>query len=174
MEAPVTYECWKPVVGYEGVYEVSNHGRVKRVVGGVGATVGRILKGKLTFDGYHVVKLRKGGKERNWRVHRLVAAAFIGKIPEGHDVNHINGCKQTNHVGNLEILTHLDNMRHAFDLGLQPIGMERKNAKLDDEKVIQIKRYLREGVAQKDLAIQFGVHKKAIYDIKKGKRWSHV
>ena len=155
-------------MGYELLYEVSSHGRVRRI------DTGRVQVGSVNKKGYHRVKLTENGKSRSFFMHRLVAEAFIGGIPEGHDVNHKNGDKLKNRVTNLEILTHQDNMRHAFYTGLAPVGSRRANAKLTERKVVNIKRKLEQGVAKATLAFQYGVHPKTIHEIHQGKRWNHV
>jgi hypothetical protein len=113
-------EEWKDIEGFEQFYCVSNIGRVKslnRVT-----QDGRHLKGALMTcskgkTGYRFVKLRKSGKVQVY-VHRLVAQAFIGVIPEGYNVNHKDGNKANNCVTNLEIVTCSENTIHAYRTGL--------------------------------------------------------
>lgn len=76
-------EEWRPVVGWEGVYEVSSKGRVKRVLGGAGKVVGRVLIGKVDKDGYPSVLLMHNNVKKYVRNHRLVCEAFHGPQPEG-------------------------------------------------------------------------------------------
>lgn len=111
--------CWEDIHGYDGLYQVSDCGKVKsleRVVGNTGTKNGkqtikeRILKPRLKKSGYHCVVLSKDGKNKEFLVHRLVASAFL----EGDNtltVNHIDECKTNNHVSNLEYLTQMDNNR---------------------------------------------------------------
>ena len=90
-----TPEQWRPVVGYEGFYEVSNWGNVRGLIDGQRRPrpEPRPLKSHGTH-GYPTVWLsRQGYKLRHFYVHRLVAAAFIGPLPEKHEVNHIDGVK---------------------------------------------------------------------------------
>lgn len=120
-------EIWKPVVGYEGIYEVSSFGRVRsidRIVNGGSRwgkrpehKHGKILSQFSNVDGYKCVHIKIGGKQKEYRVHRLVAFAFLGK-PEGDqtEVNHIDGDKTNNSVDNLEWVSHTENMRHAFSV----------------------------------------------------------
>jgi hypothetical protein len=104
-----THETWKPVVGYEGLYEVSDRGRVR--------TVPRILKpGTLNHGHLHVnLWINRKGKTRT--VHRLVAAAFIGPCPDGQEVRHLDGNPTNNAVENLKYGTRsenlLDRVRHG-------------------------------------------------------------
>lgn len=91
-------EYWKPVVGYEGLYEVSNWGRVKSLKFGKE----RILKPCTNRYGYLFVKLCKDGKVKPFTVHRLVAEAFLPNPDNLPQVNHKDENKQNNIVSNLE------------------------------------------------------------------------
>ena len=117
-------EQWKPVHGYEGIYEVSRHGRVRSVDRTVTYSDGRVCrrKGKIlrtTLDkyGYKVVGLCNQGRQKTRTVHSLVAEAFIGTRPEGMEVCHNDGNKTNNHVDNLRYGTSrenaLDRLRHG-------------------------------------------------------------
>jgi len=112
-------EKWLPVPGYEGVYEVSSHGRVKRVKKGRATFPGRILKGG-SRDGYKYVLLCLNGKVSNVKIHPLVAAVFIGKRPNNMEINHIDLNRSNNRADNLEYLTHKENIRHAAANGHGP------------------------------------------------------
>lgn len=97
-------EEWKPVVGYEGLYEVSSLGRVRSRQG--------LLRQSLA-NRYPSVHLSRDGKQATHRVHRLVASAFIPN-PDGREtVNHIDGDRTNNAALNLEWVTTSENVRHA-------------------------------------------------------------
>lgn len=100
-------ELWKDIEGYEGRYQVSNLGRVKRV------TTGRILKGCKDIGGYLVVNLSKNGKVKTHKIHRLVAQVFIPKPENKPDVNHIDENKTNNLYSNLEWVTAKENNNHG-------------------------------------------------------------
>lgn len=114
-------ERWHPVVGYEDLYEVSNGGRVRRSGPSKDgrAKVGRVLRPAIASHGYATVVLWRDGVGHSWCLHRLVAAAWIGPCPVGHEVNHRNGIKGDNDVQNLEYVTCSDNHRHAYQTGLR-------------------------------------------------------
>lgn len=113
-------EEWRPVVGYEGLYEVSSTGLVRSVdrclVNSLGKVVhlkGKILKGGDNGKGYRYVFLQKDGTSKNISVHRLVAEAFIPR-PEGlYEVNHKDEDKSNNSVDNLEWCDHKYNMNYG-------------------------------------------------------------
>lgn len=114
---------WKDVVGYEGLYEVSNTGLVRTNAQkitftkhhGIRRWKQRVLKNK-TPNGRDVrVSLWKDGKSKDFLVHRLVADAFIPRIEGKPSINHIDGNPKNNHVSNLEWCDHHENNNHAFD-----------------------------------------------------------
>ena len=128
-------EVWKDVKGYEGIYEVSTLGRVRTHKDkttftekhGVRKWKQRILKAKKCKQNSHRVDLWKGGVNKTWLVHRLVALAFIPNTNNLETVNHIDGNRLNNCADNLEWLSHGDNIRHAFALGLYPQAKEGGN-----------------------------------------------
>ena len=119
-------ECWKPIKDYEGIYEVSNYGRVKsleRVIYNSGTKNGlytiheKIIKQRINKKrhGYCELSLHKNGKEKRFKVHRLVAEAFIPNPNNLPEVNHIDGNKENNHASNLEWCTSKENKEHAWE-----------------------------------------------------------
>ncbi len=114
-------EIWRPIYGYEGIYEVSNLGNVKRLVG-KRCSKERILKPKLTKDGYFETALSSAGKYKYIRTHRLVAFAFCSGYHEGLEVNHKDGNKLNNKADNLEWVTSSENQKHAYATGLQKVS----------------------------------------------------
>ena len=123
MGGDVVSEAWKPVVGYEGLYEVSDEGSVKRVAPAQGTQPGRILKPIVKKrGGYIAVGLRKSGSVRKLKsVHRMVAEAFLG----GTDmplVRHMDGNPKNNRVDNLRWGTESENAFDRVRHGTQHIG----------------------------------------------------
>jgi hypothetical protein len=125
---------WKDVVGYEGIYEVSNTGLIrthknkttisKKNNDFVRHWKQRVLKQKVGKDKCCRVELYKNKKSKTWLVHRLVAFAFIPKIKGKEYINHIDGDRLNNCVENLEWCNHLENNNHAFDNHLIKTGCE--------------------------------------------------
>ena len=99
-------EKWKDVVGYEGLYKISNFGRVK----GKHRIKSQLDNGK----GYLIVHLYKNGKPRWHLVHRLVAKAFIENTENKPTVNHIDGNRKNNKSTNLEWATYSENNLHSY------------------------------------------------------------
>lgn len=102
-------EKWKSVVGYIGYYEVSDLGRVRSARSGRGTTANRLLKTPRDTDGYPRVRLSRFGKAVDVNVHVLVAAAFLGPCPDGHEVDHKDQVRANTRLANLQYLTHSAN-----------------------------------------------------------------
>ena len=122
-------EIWKDVVGYKGLYQVSNLGRVKSLP--KYDCKGRFHPEKIKSQvnngtGYMVVNLKHDGKQQMRTVHRLVAEHFIPNRLELSEVNHIDGDKTNNCSNNLEWCTRSENVRHAVDTGLHTKFGQRK------------------------------------------------
>jgi hypothetical protein len=131
-------EIWKPIKGYEGYYEVSNLGEVKSLSrkregnGKKGIIKERVLKNTKNGDGYLCVKFYKKGTKTTHKVHRLVAETFIKKVKGKSFINHKDGNKLNNDMENLEWCTFSENIRHAYDTGLNPVilNLDKQNLNL--------------------------------------------
>ena len=174
-------EIWKPIEGYENLYQVSSYGRVKSndrteicKNGLVRFREGKILKPHQNYNGYLWVSLCKNDKRKKKKIHRLVAKAFIPNTNNKPQVNHIDGNKHNNNLKNLEWVTSKENMEHAVKKGLWevPKGTKNPTNKLSNENVLDIRDLLNEGVTVKELAEKYSVHTSTIYRIKRDKAWS--
>jgi hypothetical protein len=162
-------EVWKPAVGYEGIYEVSSAGRVRRIKNPNPRT-GGILASVVHSRGYVVVKPSVGGVSPMRRVHRLVCAAFHGPCPEGHQCNHKNGIKTDNRAENLEWVTPSENVLHANRLGIGGRGERNGRAKLTQKQADKIRVSVGTAVS---LAAKYGVSNTLIAMVRQGKIWNH-
>lgn len=146
-------EKWKPVLGYEGKYEVSNLGRVRSLTrfvrcchGAYRTTPGRILKpGCMNRFGHVSVALGKGNSRC---VHTLVLEAFVGPRPDGFDACHKNGVGGDNRLVNLRWASRSDNNRDISHLGRRIVTMEQAK---------EMRRRARCGETATALAAEFGM-----------------
>lgn len=148
-------ERWRAVVGYEGRYEVSSVGRVRSL-----GVRGKMLATDPVKGGYLRVNLSRDSHDRKYLVHCLVAAAFIGPCPDGHEVNHKDRKTGNNRADNLEYLTPTQNVRHSFAVGERhPARGERNaNARLSDSTAAAIRSaFAVGGVTKASLARTYGV-----------------
>ena len=184
-----TQEQWRPVPGYEGIYDVSDHGRVRSVSrkalrkdGRPLSVSGRILTANPNGRGYPRVTLNFNGTSKWSSVHSLVATTFLRKPPgkigtyrTGYVVNHKDGDKTNNHVSNLEYIAALANISHARASGALSAKGERNNkAKLCADDVRAIREEYSRGTRQKDLAAKYGIAQTGISSIVRRKTWSHI
>jgi hypothetical protein len=173
----VNTEHWFPVVGYEGTYEVSDHGRVKRVLASAGAVAGCVLKPAVANRcGHLVVVLCVGGRCRRMFVHRLVLTAVVGPCPPGMECRHLNGDPADNRIENLVWGTRTENMADKLRHGttFHPRGEQNGCAKLTEANVIEIRTLLAQRLTCAEIGRRFGVDRATISDIKRGKHWTHV
>lgn len=122
-------EIWKDIVGYEGLYQVSNLGRVKSLpkYDRKGRFHSERIKAPANNGtGYLVVNLKHDGKQQMRTVHRLVAEVFLPNDNTSLEINHIDGDKSNNCVNNLEWCTRSENIRHAVKNGLHTYFGQRK------------------------------------------------
>lgn len=169
-------ETWRPVVGFEDRYEVSDLGRVRSLMDNHGARKTPLIltSFKHKDSGYHQVNLKiKGKVHRRYDAH-LVLEAFVGPRPEGLEACHNNGNKSDNALGNLRWDTHSSNLADKHAHGTAQIGSLNAATKLDESRVKAIKDGLPRKETCSSLAKKFGVSDGAIYKIRDGKTWSHL
>lgn len=142
-------------------YTISESGEIRN------RKSGRILKQWLNEFGYPRVRLMTASGQKNFRVNRLMAIAFIPN-PEGlPEVNHIDGVKTNNRIDNLEWCSCRDNMRHAYSNGV----IVRK---LAPDNVRNIRYLIQSGMKQNRIASLYDVSIATVSDIKLGKTWSYL
>lgn len=155
-------ELWNPLLvdGYKK-YAVSTNGRV------FSFRSNKYLKPVENPSGYLTYGYRLDS------MHRLVVKTFIGEIPKGYHVNHIDGDKKNNHISNLEIVTPRENMLHAYRIGLASGkgGEENSMAKLSEKDVMEMYQMFSIGKNNDEVANVFGVHSRYVSLVRHGKRW---
>lgn len=170
-------ELWRPVVGYEGLYEVSNMGRVRSLPGKRwnGKTWIKknaiIRKIQIASTGYPVVDLKHMGKRKTFTVHTLVLTAFVGPRPKGFECRHLNGIRADSRLANLAWGTPSENDEDRKKHGTFIQGESHGAAKLTNLIVLAIRE---SSDTQAQLAQKFGISKSLVSMIKSRKRWAHI
>lgn len=175
-------EIWKPIQGFEGIYEVSNVGRIRslpKIVNtwyGCRRVSGRVRSFSKNSQGYLSIHMHNGGKTFRAYVHRVVAQAFVDNPKCAQQVNHIDGDKSNNRADNLEWCSPSENCIHAIENRLyeNAKGERSSFAKLTEDQVREIRHRAALGHMHKDIAIDFRVGRKAITKIVNRQRWNHV
>jgi hypothetical protein len=172
-----TMENYKDIQGFEGYYQVSNLGNVKRLNSITSHSRRRregVLKQYKRKNGYSSVDLCVSGIKKTFLVHRLVAFTFLNNSKE--EVNHINGIKSDNRLENLEWNTRSENQLHSIRIGLRTSkGIKNSQSKLNESQVMEIRQMVALNVMKKgDVAKKFNISAPTISDIISKRSWSHI
>lgn len=164
----MTVEAWSDIRNTD--YSVSDQGRIaSRKYGKL-----RMLKPCANSYGYMVVSI-SSGISRTLSVHALVAAEFLPPKPSpAHELNHRDGDKANNRADNLEWVTHGENVQHRFDvLGHRALrGEAQAMSKLTEEQVLEIRGRRLAGEFLKTIAADYGISRRTVGDIARGRRWA--
>lgn len=161
-------ETWRDIPGYEGHYQASNQGNVRRIDEKARRDGKPLRPGSVGPKHIHFrVSLLSNGK-KNYSVHRLVALAFLGPIPDDCDVHHINGNPTDNRPANLQYLD------KAIHRSLHNHGEGHGMAVLSESDVLEIRARLAQGCHHLDLAQQYGVNEGTIRAIHVRRSWKHL
>lgn len=160
-------ERWLPVVGYEGRYEVSDHGRVRNVRKTKRGPAGRLLKAGPGAQRYPVVTLSANGHRKAVTVHRLVLAAFVGPCPDGWHGRHLDGGRTNNRLDNLAWGTPQQNSDDTKRHGA-------RWSKLTQEDVDEIRATYALGRSQYRIGLLFGIRQSQVSNIVLCRQWRPV
>lgn len=169
-------EIWKPVLGLEQFYAVSNNGQAKALQkrdGNGNIRKERMLILSTTKDGYKVMHFFVNGKAKHINFHRVVYEAFNEtKIPKGMEVNHKNGIRDDNSPENLELLSHADNVKYSKDV-LKANYVTYGNTVMTKDKREKALELRKQGLSYQKIGNLFGVSKTCIRHLVTGVTWAN-
>lgn len=176
-------EIWKPVPGWEGLYDASSEGRVRSLDKTITATsrwgtpqvyfrAGKVLKPKFDRDGYLGVHLVHAGRNKHYKVHQLVCMAFHGPAPKGHVVAHGDGTRTNNVPENLRWATTQENHRDRWKHGTEPVGAKHPMARVTQQMARLVRQRWRGGEQQKIIASDMGLSTNTVGRIVNGQHWT--
>lgn len=170
----VSTEIRKDISYYKNIYQVSNYGRIKRLIG-FGCKKERILKLTQDKNKYLKVELCANNIQKTHKVHRLVLETFVGSCPKGMICRHLDNNTQNNRLENLEWSTFKINQFDRISNNTVSKGSKHGLAKLNEWKVRIIKRLLEDGyLTQREIAKIFNVHFATISCIRLNKTWGYI
>jgi len=164
----MTKEAWKPIKGYEMVYEVSSRGAVRRVAPGKATYPGRVKAIWPDGRGYATVNLCWKGINKPKHVHKLVTEVFLGPCPDGYQVHHIDRNPANPTLSNLQYVTPAYNRAHRSSYN---VGEANSQAKLTERDAKLIKYST---VPAVKMASRFNISPFTVWDIRSGKHWKHL
>ena len=164
-------EIWKDIPDYEGIYQVSNLGRIKSLDRYVKRgksgffKEGQIQKLQNNGNGYLYKQLKHEGRHRNFYIHRLVLMVFIGERPDGMVICHKDGDTTNNNLNNLRYDTPLENNIDQFRHGIE-------KGKLSNDDVLKVRKMYKDGYKTKEISEFFNVGKWVVQRINSGENYS--
>ncbi len=163
---------WRDVVGYKGIYQVSDDGQVKRIARGQGTYPGLVLKKNRRPNGYDSVELWDNSVNSRRSVHRLVAQAFIPNLENKPHVHHKNRVRHDNCVDNLEWVSYSE---HLVADDREMHGESNGMSKLIEEEVLEIRDLIAAcDLTLSEIADKYCVRKPTVAGIANGSLWSHL
>ena len=172
-------EEWRDVPGWEGLYRVSNLGRVitlprqyRHRSGRIVETVSKVLKGGVNSIGYVATHLRRKDRIEPVLVHRLVCEAFHGPGLEGQEVAHSNGIRSDNRSENLRWATRKENMNDKLAHGTAQRGEKNPKSKLNEAQVMEIRS--NPEIALIDFAEKYSVDISCVWKARHRRTWKHI
>ena len=171
-------EVWLPVYGYDGFYEASNLGRVRRDIEAAARSLGvpgKEIKPSSDQAGYMRISLCKNGLVRSKPVHRIVLEAFCGPPPfEGAHAAHNDGDPSNNNLSNLRWATPAENQADIDRHNRRCKGEDVYGAVLREKEVKEIRSLISSGLRNRPISEKYGVSISTIHLIRHNKIWRHV
>ena len=174
-------EVWRPVAGFEGYYEVSDHGRVRSLDRTITTSHGRkrFYRGQIRAygvlpSGYYQVPLIRHNIQHMRYVHRLVLESFVCPCPSGTEACHSDGNRSNNRLSNLRWDTHTENEQDKVLHKTIVRGEKGYNARLTEAIVIEMRAAYASGVKQMEIARQYDLDIKLVHKIIRRQRWKHI
>jgi len=167
-------EKWRDIAGYEGIYQVSSLGHVKRIARGQGTYLGLVLRPNYRTNGYTSVELWKNAKNKRVSVHRLVASAFVPNPNNFPIVNHLNSIRDDNRSENLEWANQSMNNLHAAKKHGAYRGEKNGRSILTREQVMKIRAMDGDGIGPTEIGKQFGITKCHAWLVTHRRIWKHI
>lgn len=187
VEIIVEKEEWKDIEGYEGLYKISNSGKILKLPYTILDKESNIRNYKggstptpINSSGYKKCILRKEGIAKNYYLHRLMAIAFIPNPNNYPVINHKDGNKLNCNLSNLEWCTHSDNDKHSLNMGLRSTSAYNKikvgenSRRFSDEDVCEIFDMFESGMSKQEISEKFGCYSSVICNIINGKTYKAV
>lgn len=177
MDADIVSEQWRPVIGFEGLYEISDLGSIRSVPrrSRNNVRLGGYLKGEiLSRIPYMRVTLFKDGVRHRSSIHRLVYEAFRGPIPRGMCVCHNDGDPGNNQIYNLRLDTQSGNLADRNDHGTNIVGERNGRAKVTEDQVREMHRRHAAGETIYRIAKDYPIDRTGVNGIILGYTWKHI
>lgn len=176
----LTREQWK-YLNFSDNYMISNLGRIKSITHTIVSNrgysyklKGKILKDRITPNGYNQCCLRINKKYKYYYIHRLVAEHFIKKINNNMEVNHKDGNKLNNNIKNLEILTSKENKYHAKINKLVASSENHGLTYLTNKDILKIRQLANSGFSNSEIAKKYKLTTKYIWAIVTRRTWKYI
>jgi hypothetical protein len=163
-----SHEEWKPVAGYEGIYEISSEGRFARIKNG--ERVVRKINKCTHYPSVSLLKRPNDKIQKSSTIHKLVATAFLGEKPEGHVIRHIDGDRYNSKASNLCYGTPKENAQDSINHGTYK-GSRNGRSLLCERGVEAVRMLIEHGVSLTDIARRIDVSVSTVHGIKMGRSW---
>jgi hypothetical protein len=172
----MTKEIWRDINGYEGLYQVSNLGRIKRFNKDKRCNIYKILKAKINNLRHNSssIGLCKNGKHKYLSIHRLVLETFVGPRSFGMECRHLDGNPKNNKLENLKWGTPKENLQDKIKHETIICGSKHWFSILTEVQIIEIKQFHTEGKSNGEIAKIYKVNRQTISNIINKKSWKHV